>query len=103
MEDHAGQWRKIDDQLVQKALSNNQPARDASSNVLLGQTISQLEEMVSQSFEQPKYRGKQLHDALLHGATSVRDIHQVLSRYGCNSWSHRKTDDCAQTLHTVKQ
>jgi hypothetical protein len=55
-----------------------QNGRATPATVLLGQTVQQLEELVAGQFGQPKYRGKQLHDALFHGVTSVNDIKQVL-------------------------
>jgi hypothetical protein len=78
----AGPWRPADEKLVKKALSDAQPGAqtvsNASATVLLGQTVEQLQQLVVDQFGQPKYRGKQLHDALFHGVTSVHDLKQVL-------------------------
>jgi hypothetical protein len=78
---HAGEWRPADERLVKKVLAEAQPGaqvvRDAPSTVLLGKTVEELQELVSGPFGQPKYRGKQVYDALFHGVTSVHDIKQV--------------------------
>lgn len=77
----AGQWRPADEQLVKKALADAKPGAQAvagaPATVLLGQTVEQLQNLAVEQFEQPKYRGKQLYDALFHGVTSVNDINQV--------------------------
>lgn len=77
-----GEWRSADDKLVKKVLADAKPGAQTLpgvqvGGVLLGQTVEQLQELVSGQFEQPKYRGKQMYDALFHGVTSVNDINQV--------------------------
>ena len=66
---------------MKKALADAKPGAQilpgVRTNVLLGQTVEQLQELVAGQFEQPKYRGKQIHDALFHGVTAVSDISQV--------------------------
>lgn len=77
---HAGEWRPADEKLVKAALADasaGTPQAAAPASILLGQTVEQLQDLVSGQFEQPKYRGKQLYDALFHGVTAVHDAKQV--------------------------
>ncbi|KAK9803300.1 hypothetical protein WJX72_009998 [[Myrmecia] bisecta] len=78
-----GRWDQQDVQVVQEALkdaqevvSRRQLNKKGSAQVLLGRTVEELAEIAKAS-GQPAYRGKQLHDGLMHGARSVDDITNV--------------------------
>ena len=47
-----------------------------AGTVLLGRSLTDLQDFAA-SLGQPKFRGKQLYDGLMHGAHSVMDINNV--------------------------
>ena len=57
-----GEWRPADEKLVKKALADARPGAQmlpsapTGGSVLLGQTVEQLQALVSGQFDQPKYR-----------------------------------------------
>ncbi len=55
----------------------NDRVMPVAETVLLCQELSALEDLVA-AHGQPRYRGKQLRDALMHGAQTLDDITLVL-------------------------
>lgn len=71
----------MDSELVAEAQASSLdrargPAKDFAGAALLGMSLQELEELVL-SCDQPKYRGKQIRDKLLHGVKAVADLDQV--------------------------
>lgn len=76
----AGLWQIQDQHLVDQVIkSAASPAVGLGANascVLLGKSIEQLSQLCA-DLGHPKYRGKQIHDALMHGADAVNDLNLV--------------------------
>jgi len=68
-------WREQDDAAVEGALAAPDLS-EAGGAVLLGKSKAELEALMV-SLGQPKFRGKQVLDALLHGARSVDELRLV--------------------------
>ena len=47
-----------------------------AGTILLGRSLTDLQEF-AETHGQPKFRGKQLYDGLMHGAQNVLDINNV--------------------------
>lgn len=47
-----------------------------ANTVLLGKNVEQLAQLC-EDMGHPKYRGKQIHDGLMHGVSAVNDLNQV--------------------------
>eukprot|EP00892_Ulva_mutabilis_P008955 jgi/Ulvmu1/6431/UM003_0060.1 len=75
-----GIWQMQDqdlvDQVIQSATSRAADFSTHANSVLLGKNIEQLAQLC-EDLGHPKYRGKQIHDALMHGATAVNDLNQL--------------------------
>ncbi|CAL5218542.1 g231 [Coccomyxa viridis] len=75
-----GSWDKADVRLVQQAISDSLPgSRERTGEpgtVLLGRSLTDLQDF-AQANGQPKFRGKQLYDGLVHGAHDVLDFNNV--------------------------
>lgn len=76
----AGVWQIQDQELVDRVIltagTRKSDLAAHANSVLLGQNVEQLAQLC-QDMGHPKYRGKQIHDSLMHGASSVNDLNLV--------------------------